>query len=83
MSMKTLPGTPTERDISTMVEQFGAEAVQVWLLLQIYHTRRKAALVAEHLREQWLGAAAFYSARYQELMLQKGDGDHDGDTGSD
>lgn len=75
MSMKTLPGTPTERDIDLMVEQFGVDAVRCWLLIQIYHLKRKTNLLADHLKAQWTFTAGYYAARYQALLLREEEGD--------
>ena len=69
MSMKTLPGTPKPRDIEWMAEDLGNEAVALWLLMQMWYTRKKAGTLAAHLRPQWLATSAWYAQCYQELMM--------------
>ena len=66
---RTLPGTPKPRDIQWMREDLGSDAVALWLLMQMWYTRRKSETLAAHLRPQWLITAAWYARCYQELKM--------------
>ena len=73
---KKLTGTPSEGDVERMVAEFGEQSVICYLLISGWDIQRRAELVREDLKGQWLFTAAwlFAQAKVLEERLRGGPG---------